>query len=82
MYSINAVTSWSNVFVTSSIIYKGGQAIKPIIVMKMSCELIQVKGFSMKNFTFLASILSGADPGGGLWGLETPSRNISGKLKE
>ena len=37
-----------------SIIYKGGQATKPIIVVKMSCELIQVKGSSMKSFTFLA----------------------------
>ena len=37
-----------------SIIYKGGQATKPIIVVKISYELIQVKGFSMKSFTFLA----------------------------
>ena len=38
--------------------YKGGQVTKPIIVVKMSCELliyiIQVKGFLIKSFTFLA----------------------------
>ena len=48
---------FTTTFINNGWYKEGGQVTKSIIVVKMSCELlyiIQVKGFSLKSFDFLA----------------------------